>query len=173
AGDVHCSVKKCDDTTCSHPASGHCCLECINCQFLGRIYVDGTNFTNPINSCETCLCSKGEVACEKLACVQCLHPISNESTCCPLCDGCSYAGRNYTNQERFISPEYPCDECICKNGTVTCHKLACSLPACPNPITMSGVCCPLCPGCVVSGITFFENEEFTHPENVCEKCICK
>ncbi|KFM81700.1 Kielin/chordin-like protein, partial [Stegodyphus mimosarum] len=42
AGDVHCSVKKCADTTCSHPAFGPCCLECINCQYLGRIYVDGT-----------------------------------------------------------------------------------------------------------------------------------
>ncbi|KAF8785303.1 Kielin/chordin-like protein like [Argiope bruennichi] len=172
-GDVQCEEKICPDTHCLHPAPGQCCLECLNCQFHERIYIDNTTFTNPENSCETCFCSKGQVACEKFPCVQCLHPILNDSNCCPVCDGCFYAGLNITNQQRFLSPGDPCEECICKNGTVTCHKLACSLPACANPVMLPGVCCPVCPGCTVSGIQFEENKEFTHPDDVCEKCVCK
>ncbi|GBM21432.1 Kielin/chordin-like protein [Araneus ventricosus] len=172
-GDVHCEEKICPDTPCLHPALGECCLECLNCQFHDGIYTDNTTFTNPENTCETCFCSKGQVACEKFPCVQCLHPISHDSNCCPVCDGCLYAGINITNQQRFVSPGNPCEECICKNGTVTCHTLACSLPACANPVMLPGVCCPVCPGCTVSGIQFEENKEFTHPDDVCEKCVCK
>ncbi|XP_071044189.1 kielin/chordin-like protein [Parasteatoda tepidariorum] len=172
-GDVLCDVRDCPPITCLNPAPGECCLECSNCRYHEQIYADNKNFTNPKNPCETCLCSKGQVACARYSCVQCLHPTLFDSKCCPICDGCSFEGRNYSNQEIFISSSNPCDECICKNGTVTCHSLQCSQPICSNPILMPNTCCPICPGCVISGIHFEQNKEFTHPDDVCEKCICQ
>lgn len=39
----------------------------------------------------------------------------------------------------------PCTICNCKNGTTDCDIVTCPSPRCPDPVTIPGECCPLCP----------------------------
>ncbi|KFM81701.1 Kielin/chordin-like protein, partial [Stegodyphus mimosarum] len=104
AGDVHCELKECPEVRCQHPAHGDCCLECMNCNFASNIYSNGTNFTNPRNVCETCICLEGEVLCSKKLCepVNCNNPIEDPQSCCPYCPKhCMYIGEKYDSGETF------------------------------------------------------------------------
>ncbi|KAH3826047.1 kielin/chordin-like protein [Dreissena polymorpha] len=56
-----------------------------------------------------------------------------------------------------------------------CLFVKCMAPACTNPHTPPGKCCPMCPhsGCVVKGVHYNEGASVTsmstHP---CEVCYC-
>ena len=62
--------------------------------------------------------------------------------------GCTYENEQYRNGAVFRSKSRPCDQCQCRDGTVTCGTRSCpSLGMCRQPITVEGACCPVCLSC--------------------------
>ncbi|XP_070560394.1 uncharacterized protein [Ptychodera flava] len=55
---------------------------------------------------------------------------------------CIYLGVYYSHGTEF--DENVCASCICNNSTTTCKTVTCTLPACAEPISPPGKCCPYC-----------------------------
>ncbi|KAL4659485.1 kielin/chordin-like protein [Arapaima gigas] len=174
-GTVQCVKKRCPPVTCSHPSVGQCdCPVCDGCFFSGRLHVDGENFPGPGGPCEECICSRGDVTCGSKRCpkVTCSHPAA-DSCSCPVCDGCSFHGRDCQNGERFPDPRDKCQRCTCLNGGVICVHIGCPPAPCQTPVPVPGECCPVCTGmCQYLGRMWDSGTVFDSPTDSCSACTC-
>lgn len=174
-GSVNCQPKTCPVLNCPYPASGQCCKECKDCQYLSQVYLNGQEFSSPQDSCSRCVCADGFVTCSKKPCYKpgCSHPSTPAGKCCPVCDGCSYNGVDMINGQTVPELSNPtCSECTCRSGSVQCVRKLCPPMNCPHPVT--GPCdCPLCQGCHFQGRNYLDGEAFTSPQSECEQCRCK
>nr|XP_033814726.1 kielin/chordin-like protein isoform X1 [Geotrypetes seraphini] len=174
-GSVQCVRRLCSPASCPHPVTGPCdCPLCQGCRFQGQDYVDGEVFPASESRCEQCRCLRGEVTCGAKMCpaVTCSHPAA-DSCHCPVCDGCSYNGRDCGNGEDFPDPEDKCRQCTCMNGGVTCVPVTCQPVSCQHPIIPPGECCPFCTGvCGYSGQVYESGAVFDSPGDGCTKCTC-
>nr|XP_014351812.1 PREDICTED: kielin/chordin-like protein [Latimeria chalumnae] len=175
SGSVHCMRKVCAPAPCPHPVTGPCdCPLCDGCRFQGRDYLHGETFPATKGTCEECRCLRGEVTCSRKTCpkVSCPHP-AVDLCACPVCDGCSFHGRDCLNGERFPDPDNQCNRCTCLNGGVTCVAVTCPPTSCRNPITRPGECCPQCTGvCRFQGRVYNSGATFDSPADQCSKCNC-
>ncbi|XP_051786187.1 kielin/chordin-like protein isoform X2 [Erpetoichthys calabaricus] len=175
SGSIHCLKKLCPPAPCSYPVVGQCeCSYCEGCYFLGQIYADGEVFPGSKGGCEECTCLKGEVTCGTRKCTQvaCPHPALD--TCsCPVCDGCSFNGRNCHNGESFPDPKNKCQRCSCLNGGVTCVSVTCPAVNCRHPVKPPGECCPQCTGiCHYLGNIYESGATFDSSSDSCSVCTC-
>uniref|UniRef100_H9GHF0 VWFC domain-containing protein n=1 Tax=Anolis carolinensis TaxID=28377 RepID=H9GHF0_ANOCA len=176
AGSVQCLRKLCPPAPCAHPVQGPCaCPLCQGCSFQGNKYGDGEAFASPNKPCEECRCLRGEVSCAPRFCSTPLCPHPSKDPCgCPVCNACSFHGRDCDNGELFLDPRDPCGQCKCSGGTVTCVPAPCPPISCQNPITLPGQCCPKCTGaCRYHGQLYKSGEAFVSPEEACHTCTCQ
>ncbi|KYO27393.1 kielin/chordin-like protein isoform B [Alligator mississippiensis] len=179
-GRVLCVQRQCA-RLCPHPASprpGTCCPVCDGCSFEGRDYASG----EPVPSaepCTQCVCTAGEVSCQRLepSCppAPCSHPAHTPAQCCPTCHGCEFEGSVYQDGERFIPRGAGrCLHCTCSAGSVQCLPSLCPPVPCLHPQTLPGHCCPMCPGCSYHGVTATHGQSFADPEDAqCSQCTCQ
>ncbi|XP_029472184.1 kielin/chordin-like protein [Rhinatrema bivittatum] len=178
-GTVQCSPTICPPVSCPRPErrDGQCCPKCPDCSFESRIFVDGEQFANPLNSCQVCRCYSGQVICEDRDCSRaiCSYPLPG-SCCRNNCNGCSYAGKEYPNGADFPHPTDRCKQCHCINGNVQCLAKRCPPLLCSEPFLLPGDCCPECPalpaGCLYSGTSYGHTQRFYDPSNECRDCVC-
>ncbi|XP_063970830.1 kielin/chordin-like protein [Lytechinus pictus] len=182
SGDVLCTRPLCPElVNCEieRTPPGECCPICevqkqLTCSFGDQNYNDGDTFYNPINNCQRCECRNGKVECADSPCpdVSCTHPL--RFGCCPSCDGCTYGNESYANGVVFAEPDNACGQCACEGGSVTCSPLSCPPLNCPHKTKPEGVCCEICIDldCVFLGETFLHGKRFTHPQDVCQECVC-
>jgi len=108
---------------------------------------------------------------------ECEKPIRTGEDCCPVCpdpagrmdemdnspvliqqpdtkmEDCISGGRYYlhgTTWHPVMGPFGPmdCVNCVCKSGSIECHRLECSNQRslnCDKPVKVTGRCCPVCP----------------------------
>ncbi|KAJ8261951.1 hypothetical protein GJAV_G00160360, partial [Gymnothorax javanicus] len=178
-GTVQCTVTQCQQLTCSNPRTppGQCCPQCPDCDFENRVFVDGEEFPSPVNPCQECVCSGGQVDCQDQECPRpsCTYPLPG-SCCQNNCNGCNYAGKEYPNGMEFPHPTDRCRTCHCINGNVQCLMKRCPAQQCSNPYMVSGECCPQCPAppadCSHVGQSYKHTERFYDPANKCRICTC-
>ncbi|XP_072290734.1 kielin/chordin-like protein [Eucyclogobius newberryi] len=175
-GNVNCHQEKCPPLSCSNPIIDpqHCCPICKVCVVEGVEFEEGSEW-HPVGPCSSCTCVNGETRCTHTRCppTDCLHPTKLTGTCCPVCDSCTYNHRIYNNEQRFTSPEQPCQICTCLRGTVECERRACPPVTCINPSIPPGECCSKCPDCSFENHVFVDGETFSNPVNICEECKCE
>ena len=53
-------------------------------------------------------------------------------------------GTTYKHAESWKPAD--CTTCVCVEGTIICGDTLCPTPACDNPVSVEGECCPQCPG---------------------------
>lgn len=95
---------------------------------------------------------------------------------------CLSNGLYYKNEDIWNDG---CRECYCKEGKELCSLIACSVPACSNPIYRIGDCCPSCPGSEPISSKEIHKQEICHGENgneyvegevweleKCTTCLC-
>ncbi|KAI0208752.1 Kielin/chordin-like protein [Lamellibrachia satsuma] len=175
AGEVRCQRKKCPETaTCSHPVPGRCCPLCDRCMYQGKVYQNQQHF-NP-DPCVECACQDGNVECSEIRCpvLTCPRPQKVEGVCCPTCGGCIYEGREHQDGTNWVSTENPCISCYCQGGVTLCTDLTlnCITP-CQQPAKLPGLCCPVCPGCTHSGVTYKSGDVFSPTGDTCDMCTCQ
>ncbi|KAK3790015.1 hypothetical protein RRG08_016329 [Elysia crispata] len=170
-GSVQCRALQCPPTRCLHPARENCCPECRNCEFQGKMFMNGERFRGlDRDACEECQCSNGNVRCQPVVCpaVTCTHPV--QGRCCAACRDCLVDGR-VVREGELVSPDDPCEECRCRMGSVTCQKRQCaSVRQCRHPV--QGECCPSCSGCLYEGSEYKNGEVFASPATDCITCQC-
>ncbi|XP_035499032.2 kielin/chordin-like protein [Scophthalmus maximus] len=177
-GNVACSPLPCPALACRNPThrAGDCCPRCEQCDYESKLYVDGQMFPSGRDPCLRCICTAGEVSCERRdsSCPtpRCNHPAKRKGECCPTCDECEYDRRVYAHGEAFIpAGSGPCLQCRCKGGSVICHEEKCPPVQCSNPIIDPHRCCPLCKACVLEGVEYEEGSSW-QVQNPCSSCIC-
>ncbi|KAK3580283.1 hypothetical protein CHS0354_023520 [Potamilus streckersoni] len=87
--------------------------------------------------------------------------------------GCFGSDGNYYNPGDPMTSTNPCEvDCICKGpGEIECNKIGCEIPACENPITVEGSCCPVCQ-CEQDGVIYNPGDAM-YSDNPCEaSCFC-
>ncbi|XP_069085493.1 kielin/chordin-like protein [Pleurodeles waltl] len=178
-GTVQCSHTVCPPVTCSRPErrAGQCCPKCPDCTFELRVFLDGEQFANPLNTCQECRCSNGRVTCEDRKCLGALCSYPLPGTCCQNnCNGCSFAGKEYPNGADFPHPTDKCKQCHCINGNVQCLYRRCPPMPCAEPFKVPGECCPQCPvppaECHYVGLSYKHMQRFYDPSDKCRDCIC-
>ncbi|KAF6016745.1 hypothetical protein EB796_024947 [Bugula neritina] len=140
---------------------------CIGCKDVStnKYYGEGDRWLTA-DGCGTCECVAGASRCSGCPHVSCSHP--EQQGCCPRCQGCEYEGHRYLNQEVFLSQVSPCDQCQCRDGTVSCVTRTCpSLLGCREVVKLNGSCCAICLSCGErrNGATWSEDE--------CTTCECQ
>ncbi|XP_070804020.1 kielin/chordin-like protein [Pituophis catenifer annectens] len=178
-GTVHCSPTVCPPVTCPHPERrpGSCCPTCPSCLQDNQLVPDGEEVPNPLDPCQSCICSGGELVCTPRKCVAplCAHPLPG-SCCQNNCNGCSYTGKEYPNGAEFPHPTDSCRQCHCINGHVQCLSRRCPPLLCPEPTVRPQECCPQCPappaGCLYLGVSYKHLERFYDPSEKCRTCVC-
>ncbi|XP_042323727.1 kielin/chordin-like protein [Sceloporus undulatus] len=148
-GTVSCTPTICPPVSCPHPQKkpGSCCPKCPDCAHENHVVPDGEEIHNPLNPCQACMCTGGELRCKERQCpgALCAHPLPG-SCCQNNCNGCNYAGKEYPNGAEFPHPTDKCRQCHCINGNVQCLTRRCLPLLCPEPFSVPGECCPRCPG---------------------------
>ncbi|MED6247802.1 hypothetical protein ATANTOWER_017344 [Ataeniobius toweri] len=163
-GSIHCERRTCPPLNCtnSYTPPGECCPKCPDCSFENRVFINGEAFPNPVSVCEECMCKNGRIDCHQMHCPypRCNAPLPG--TCCQNnCNGCSYAGKEYSNGQDFPHPTDQCRTCSCINGNVQCLMRRCSPLQCSSPNIIPGHCCPQCPGKDVEQTEFLpQNRQF-------------
>ncbi|XP_034027090.1 extracellular matrix protein FRAS1 [Thalassophryne amazonica] len=158
-GQSHCHTHTCQPLTCDKGQTkvkrvGQCCEECAvakgSCLYEGAMRYHGDMWNG--TGCEFCICSRGQVLCQKAECSRVECPQGSElvhllGKCCPECSSakpsCVYGGRAYKNLARWSDGS--CRECECRDAQVTCYLRSC--PTCPLgtlAITQEDHCCPEC-----------------------------
>ncbi|XP_039224021.1 kielin/chordin-like protein isoform X1 [Crotalus tigris] len=178
-GTVHCSPTVCPPVTCPHPERrpGSCCPTCPSCLHENQVVPDGEEAPNPLDLCQACVCSGGELVCTPRKCLAplCAHPLPG-SCCQNNCNGCSYTGKEYPNGAEFPHPTDRCRQCHCINGHVQCLSHRCPPLLCPEPTVRPQECCPQCPappaGCLYLGVSYQHLERFYDPSEKCRNCVC-
>ncbi|RXM30472.1 Kielin/chordin-like protein [Acipenser ruthenus] len=88
-----------------------------------------------------------------------------------MCQGCSYEGNIYNNEESFNYDE--CTTCVCLNGNVQCLGVQCPDLPCLDQYVPPGKCCPVCrPGCEYEGEMYDNGVIFLSRTNPCMNCSC-
>ncbi|XP_078275752.1 kielin/chordin-like protein isoform X1 [Rhinoraja longicauda] len=174
-GAVSCESVACLSVPCENPVTpqGECCPQCAGiCHYQGRVYENGATFTSPSEKCSKCTCLAEVVSCWQKPCSeQCTHPVPSTS-CCPVCNHCSFEGLEYKNRDTFFLPSDPCKRCSCRNGNVLCVEVVCPQVTCPEVVTKPGQCCPECPVCTHQGRHYAEGSHWISTTNPCHKCVC-
>ncbi|CAH1790057.1 unnamed protein product, partial [Owenia fusiformis] len=132
-----------------------------DCSHNGKTYKHGSNFPRG-DGCNTCFCTDGVVGCTEAFCAHC----KKDGILYPL--GASVPG------------SWPCEHCRCVNdpdtdildAKIICAIKGCPPPACQNPVTMPGQCCPVCKGCNPIMCTMFCEFGFKKDANGCDICSC-
>ncbi|GCC17375.1 hypothetical protein chiPu_0020546 [Chiloscyllium punctatum] len=172
-GEVTCLEPECD-VTCQHPAQipGQCCPVCRDCYFEGNIYSNRETFKP--DACRDCSCKDGDVLCLPVKCptLSCRQQITKPGSCCPLCRGCMYNGKEYQEGGTWSAPTIPCMTCMCVDGVTTCSAIHCLTP-CVNQIHVPGECCPLCADCIYNNRIYSPGESFQPSSDPCEICTCE
>ncbi|XP_060698750.1 kielin/chordin-like protein isoform X3 [Hemiscyllium ocellatum] len=172
-GEVTCLEPECD-VTCQHPAQipGQCCPVCRDCYFEGNIYSNRETFKP--DACRDCSCNDGDVLCLPVKCptLSCRQQITKPGSCCPLCRGCMYNGKEYQEGGTWSAPTVPCMTCMCVDGVTTCSAIHCITP-CVNQIHVPGECCPLCADCIYNNRIYSPGESFQPSSDPCETCTCE
>nr|XP_025043419.1 von Willebrand factor C and EGF domain-containing protein [Pelodiscus sinensis] len=185
AGNISCISPECPPGLCLSPAQADCCsCQPATCDFHGRTYVHGAEFSLDGDNCTTCVCRGGEVECSFVPCPELACPRQDwllaPGHCCFSCrepapvSGCFVDDNGVEFPIGQIwSPGDPCEFCICQaNGSVSCKRTDC-LETCPHPIQIPGQCCPDCSaGCTYMGRIFYNNETFPSALDPCLSCIC-
>ncbi|XP_043562077.1 von Willebrand factor C and EGF domain-containing protein-like isoform X2 [Chiloscyllium plagiosum] len=175
-GSIVCKRTECLET-CAHPilVPGQCCPDCsAGCTYGGVTYQNNESFPSTSDSCLTCICLSGSVACSPMECkVRCTYPFHSEGECCPLCIDCNYEGRKVTNGQSFQPENRPCYQCKCQFGEVSCDILMCEPPSCENPYSMPGECCPTCSVCLYDGQVLEDGGYYISATDPCVVCLCK
>ncbi|XP_078582340.1 kielin/chordin-like protein isoform X1 [Branchiostoma floridae x Branchiostoma japonicum] len=177
-GNVMCIRRPCPPLECPNPVRvpGKCCPECPDmrqpCTYGGDTFEDGERFTNPGDTCQDCVCRRGQVTCNRMPCpsVTCPYPVRGE--CCQSCNGCFYSSRGYTNGQEFTDPVDKCSNCICQNGYVQCAPVACPPSSCPYPEKNDDQCCPVCRGCEYDNHLYTSGQTFADTRDPCRECTC-
>ncbi|CAI5664367.1 unnamed protein product [Oreochromis niloticus] len=178
-GTVQCERQSCPQLNCrdSYTPPGECCPRCRDCSYENRVFLNGEVFPNPVSVCEECTCVSGRIDCHQAQCSEprCNAPMPGQ--CCQNnCNGCSYAGKEYSNGQQFPHPTDSCRTCSCTNGNVQCLMKRCSPLTCSNPYLIQGECCPQCPAppsdCVYEQSSYNHLEHFSDPNNDCRSCAC-
>ncbi|KAI7802308.1 kielin/chordin-like protein isoform X1 [Triplophysa rosa] len=173
-GDVTCHNERCPTLTCDSPIRPHpnsCCPVCRGCEWNGVQYEEGASWTHDGRSCS---CVGGRVNCD------CTPALAPTPVPCPEptrqpdpCGQCQHNHRVYGNGQTWADPENPCSQCACQDGQVSCAMPECSPPACSNPYTPHGECCPHCPpDCEYDNRIYTNGDIFPNPSNPCEDCVC-
>ncbi|XP_067325493.1 kielin/chordin-like protein [Anolis sagrei] len=178
-GTVSCSPIVCPPVTCPQPQKkpGSCCSTCPDCAYENRVIADGVEIPSPLNPCQACVCTGGEMLCMERQCpgALCAHPLPG-SCCQNNCNGCNYAGKEYPNGAEFPHPTDKCRRCHCINGNVQCLTRRCLPLPCAEPFSVPGECCPRCPAppatCLYLGLSYQHMERFYDPLEKCRDCIC-
>ncbi|XP_035229201.1 BMP-binding endothelial regulator protein-like [Stegodyphus dumicola] len=84
--------------------------------------------TDPCISCK-CQANK-QVKCDREICPNrkyCYLVLfgQEKKSCCDMCKGCNYKGKNYENEEEWTDEEDPCKKLSCQGGVVTETKVQC------------------------------------------------
>ncbi|XP_031967662.1 von Willebrand factor C and EGF domain-containing protein isoform X2 [Corvus moneduloides] len=185
AGNVSCLSPECPPGSCPSPSPADCC-SCTpeKCNFRGRTYAHGAQFSLDGDDCTTCVCQGGEVECSFTPCPVLDCPQHQRhlgpGQCCSTCRdppapaGCFLDDNGVEFPVGQIwSPGDPCELCICQaDGSVSCQRTDC-VETCPYPIRIPGQCCPDCSaGCTYMGRIFSNNETFPSALDPCLSCIC-
>ncbi|KAL7979818.1 hypothetical protein Chor_008156 [Crotalus horridus] len=161
-GTVHCSPTVCPPVTCPHPERrpGSCCPTCPSCLHENQVVPDGEEAPNPLDPCQACVCSGGELVCTPRKCLAplCAHPLRG-SCCQNNCNG-RVACRVSQGWPRKL------------NGHVQCLSRRCPPLLCPEPTVRPQECCPQCPGCLYQGKELPNGEQFADPQDPCRLCSC-
>ncbi|KAL3884246.1 hypothetical protein ACJMK2_030464 [Sinanodonta woodiana] len=171
-GNVLCQVIDCPQLRCQHPVSSTgCCPVCDDCQHYDRRYKNGERFTDVKNPCKTCTCQNGNIICTETPCAPatCANPARGQ--CCLECADCEIQGRKYRNDQVFPDISNECNECACRNGTVSCSARQCPAVWCQNP--SQGKCCPECRDCLYNGQLIQNGQTISNRLNICEECFCR
>ncbi|XP_060698749.1 kielin/chordin-like protein isoform X2 [Hemiscyllium ocellatum] len=175
-GSVLCLDIVCPQVTCSEPMTKAkaCCPECPVCIHRGKQYEGGSHWVSAVNPCHTCTCTDGDVLCLPVKCptLSCRQQITKPGSCCPLCRGCMYNGKEYQEGGTWSAPTVPCMTCMCVDGVTTCSAIHCITP-CVNQIHVPGECCPLCADCIYNNRIYSPGESFQPSSDPCETCTCE
>eukprot|EP00079_Xenopus_tropicalis_P008629 XP_002931908.2 PREDICTED: kielin/chordin-like protein isoform X1 [Xenopus tropicalis] len=178
-GTVQCSSIVCPPVLCTIPerTPGQCCAKCPDCRYQDQVFLEGEQFSNPLNQCQECWCRDGHVTCTDRGCPGALCSYPLPGTCCQNnCNGCNYAGKEYPNGADFPHLTDKCRQCHCINGNVQCLAQRCPPLLCAEPFPVPGECCPQCPvppaDCPYSGVTYRHMQRFYDPSDKCRDCIC-
>ncbi|XP_059165901.1 cysteine-rich motor neuron 1 protein-like [Physella acuta] len=133
------------------PTDGAVAKDEHGCELEGRTYAAGSRFAP--NSCTTCECPLhgGVAECVTRECVQdqnCVQYSIQSDECCPTCVevGCRHTDGKLFHQGEVIRNE-ACVRCYCPfgGGNPVCDVTSCPLSQCVDPVSVPGVCCPICP----------------------------
>ncbi|XP_041901180.1 von Willebrand factor C and EGF domain-containing protein-like isoform X3 [Corvus kubaryi] len=184
AGNVSCLSPECPPGSCPSPSPADCC-SCTpeKCNFRGRTYAHGAQFSLDGDDCTTCVCQGGEVECSFTPCPVLDCPQHQRhlgpGQCCSTCRdppapaGCFLDDNGVEFPVGQIwSPGDPWCSRLQADGSVSCQRTDC-VETCPYPIRIPGQCCPDCSaGCTYMGRIFSNNETFPSALDPCLSCIC-
>ncbi|XP_069079864.1 von Willebrand factor C and EGF domain-containing protein isoform X2 [Pleurodeles waltl] len=172
---VVCKRTDCVET-CPHPIliPGQCCPDCSAGCSYGRIVVQNNeSFPSPSDSCLTCICLFGSVACSPRECtVSCTYPFHAEGECCPICRDCTYEGRKVLDGQAFLMEKEPCTQCTCQSGEVNCEEITCQV-SCSEPYTPPGECCATCSECLYEDQVLEDGGYYVSKADPCILCYCE
>uniref|UniRef100_A0ABM5GLJ4 Kielin/chordin-like protein isoform X1 n=1 Tax=Pogona vitticeps TaxID=103695 RepID=A0ABM5GLJ4_9SAUR len=178
-GNMVCSRVSCPKLDCAktEDVPDQCCPRCQGCVDGATRREHNEEWTPAADPCLKCKCLEGNVHCKRRQCASlCRYPASpRPGTCCPVCDGCSWEGREYRSGETVRSRD-PCALCLCTAGEVSCKDGASECPPtpCTHPGKPPGECCPTCKVCEFKTRLYQNGEAFTPAgAGPCLQCSCK
>ncbi|XP_078073061.1 BMP-binding endothelial regulator protein isoform X2 [Mustelus asterias] len=151
--EVRCTREKCPalhkDCALVIKQRGGCCEKCKECVFGGKIYNSSATWLEPSTPCIMRACQEGVITQSQILCVvYCKNPIVQQGSCCPVCQGCEFAGHHYREGEDFYPEGSRCIKCSCTAGALHCSREMCPVLSCPQYLSQvpPGKCCPQCLG---------------------------
>ncbi|XP_015684556.1 kielin/chordin-like protein, partial [Protobothrops mucrosquamatus] len=149
-------------------------MHCQGCVNGTARHEHGEEWTPPTDPCLRCKCREGNAICQRRQCASlCRHPAHpRPGTCCPVCDGCLWEGREYRSGDA-VQPQDPCKHCRCGAGEVSCSQVSCPPALCSHPGKRPEQCCPTCDVCEFEGRLYQDRETFSPAEGgPCLQCQC-
>ncbi|XP_033101456.1 kielin/chordin-like protein [Anneissia japonica] len=139
---------------------------------FGVLHPEGSSWIPSHDMCQNCSCYDGRVTCDIIECNHmCDYPIFKPEQCCPVCEGCFYNQREIANGATFSGPSGPCEQCVCRGGTVSCSTIQCGQTACQHPVVSPSECCPVCEDCYYEQQLYTNGQRFTSAG--CQDCMCR
>lgn len=155
-GHVQCRKETCPSTDNCYmilrEKTNKCCHVCKGCDYQGKHYANGDEWTDPQDPCRVLTCEGGVISITRPSCqvaLQCDQPLPpRHGECCPRCKGCQFQGKQVNEGQRVTSSDDPCVECTCRLGGLVCSKRICPVLTCPpsKMVLKPGHCCPVCTG---------------------------